>query len=151
MKKEQRKLKKTLALFFWANLILCVAIALFLVYEVGVDGKSVSKNDFMWERFAIILTVGVIPLSLKIFHSQHKKIIRDDLPLFLGKLKNIFCLRILALDIVVILNFVGFYYIGALNFIYMASIAIFVFLMCYPTDSMIDPVLEKITTNDDNN
>lgn len=151
MKKEQRKLKNKLTFVFWLNTVTFIALALFLVSHIGINGVSETKDDFMWERFGIILTVAVIPFSLKIFHTQFKKIIGEELSLFLSKLQKLFFLRILALDIVIILNFIGFYYIGALNFIYMAAIAIFAFLMCYPTESMIDPIEENITTNDNNN
>lgn len=151
MKEEQKKLKSVFTLFFWINMILFVSLALFMVSIVGMDGQSATKSDFAWERFSIILTVAIIPLSLKLFHSNHKKIASEELPIFLTKLKKLYYLRILALDIVILLNFAGFYCIGALNFIYMAAITIFVFLMCYPTESMVDPIQENITTNDNNN
>ena len=150
MKEEQKKIKNKLTIIFWLNITIFIGITLFLVTQVGITGKSVTKEDFMWERFAIILTVAIIPLALKIFHTKHKTILKEELHVFLKKLQSIFYLRIAALDIVIILNFIGFYFIGALNFIYLAAITIFAFLMCYPTESMIDPVQEELITNDKN-
>lgn len=150
MKEEQKSLKKKLSIVFWLNIILFIALSLFLVSLVGINGQSETKDDFMWERFGIIITVAIIPFALKLFHSQYKKIELKELDIFLAKLEQLFYMRILLLDVAIILNFVGFYFIGALNFIYLAAIIIFAFLMCYPTESMIDPVQENINTNDIN-
>lgn len=146
MKDEQRKIKNKLTAIWWLNTIVFIVLSLLMVYLVGIQGKSVSKEDFMWERFAIIFTVAVIPFSLKIFHTQHKKIIKEELPIFIKKLENLFYFRLIALDIVIVTNLAGFYAINALNFIYLATITIFAFLMCYPTESMIDPVQEELIT-----
>lgn len=144
MQDTQRKLKRKLTVIFWLNITVFIAISLYMVTLVGITGKSETKDDFMWERFAIILTVAAIPFSLKFFHTQYKKAVTLAIKAFLTKVEKLYYFRILALDITIILNLIGFYFIGALNFIYLAAITIFAFLMCYPTESLIDPVEKEI-------
>lgn len=151
MKNEQRRTKNKLTTIWWLNTIIFIGLSFVMVYLVGINGKSESKEDFMWERFAIILTVAIIPLALKLFHTRHKRIKDEELPIFLKQLEKLFNFRLAALDIVILINFTGFYFISALNFIYLATITIFAFLMCYPTEAMIDPIEEEIITNDKNN
>lgn len=149
MQDTQQKLKRKLTLIFWLNIAVFIALSLFMVTLVGITGKSETKEDFMWERFAIILTVAAIPFSLKFFHTQYKKIQKLDLKAFLPKVEKLYYFRLLILDLTIVLNLIGFYYIGALNFIYLAAITIFAFLMCYPTETLIDPIEKEIIEEED--
>lgn len=149
MTTEQKKLKNKLTLVYWINIVIFLMLTIALIYHVGVDGKSVSETDFIMERFGIIAAIIVIPLSLKLFHSYYNKIVDLDLNDFLGRLNSLFTFRMLALDCVILLNLIGFYLIGALNFAYMAGFAMLAFTLCYPIESVIDPV-EKDIENQDN-
>lgn len=140
MKEEQKRLKTRLTIIYWCNMLFSLSLSIFLLFEVGINGKSVTEQDFVWERFGIILAIVVIPLSLKLFHQSYKKIISDEMSLFLKKVQKYYLARLVAIDSIIIFNLVGFYFVGALNFLYMALISIFVLLVCYPTEEMIDPV-----------
>lgn len=148
MKREQKQLKTKLSIIFWVNLITLFAIGIGLLYLVGVSGKSTNEHDFAMERFGIIIAIIVIPLSLKMFYDKYKKAKEEEIELFLRKLQTLFTLRMLALDGVIILNFIGFYFIGALNFIYMSGFTLLAFAFCYPTESVMDPEEKKIETEE---
>lgn len=148
MTREQKQLKTKLSIIFWINLIALFAIAIGLLYLVGISGKSTNEQDFAMERFGIIIAIIVIPLSLKMFYDKYKKAKEEEIEPFLKKMKTLFTLRMLALDGVIILNFIGFYSIGALNFIYMSGFTLLAFAFCYPTESVMDPVEKKIETDD---
>lgn len=149
MTKEQKQLKTNLSIIYWINLIILLTLGLSLLYSIGINEKSETQEDFALERFGIIIAIIVIPLSLKMFYDKYKKAKEEKIEHFLKKLKILFALRMLALDSVIILNLIGFYFIGALNFIYMSGFTLLAFAFCYPTESVIDPVEKKIETEDD--
>lgn len=144
MRTEPNKIKIKLTLIFWINAIALICTALWLVYHVGIDGRSTTEQDFVMERFGIIFAIIIIPFSLKIFHNRYNKIPKDEPSIFSNKVYKLFNLRLLALDAVIIFNFIGFYFIGALNFIYIAGITIIVFALCYPLESIINPQMVEI-------
>lgn len=150
MQEEQKKLKRQLTIIFWLNIVFAIFLALFLLSQIGILGRSVTEQDFIWERFSIILTIAVIPLSLKLFYKKYKEIEAKELPCFIEKLRRYYLLRIIALDILILANFLGFYLIGSMNFFYMAIITMFIFAFCYPTEALIDPVQEEVKTDNTN-
>lgn len=149
MTKEQKQLKAKLTIVFWTNITVLIAAIIALLHMVGIDGQSTTEQDFMMERFGIIVAIITIPLSLKFFHQKYKKAMDQELSIFLKKLYTLFNARLAALSIVVILNLIGFYFIGALNFMYMAGITILAFALCYPTESLIDPIEKNIEPEDE--
>ena len=88
MKEEQKKLKKQLIIIFGANMLLAVSLILVLLFHKGISGRSLTETDFIWERFAIIMTTIMIPVALKAFHSRYQNILGLDMPLFLKKVKQ---------------------------------------------------------------
>ena len=148
MKEEQKKLKKQLIIIFGANMLLAVSLILVLLFHKGISGRSLTETDFIWERFAIIMTTIMIPVALKAFHSRYQNILGLDMPLFLKKVKEYYIYRLLILDIVIITNLICFYLIGALNFLYMAVIVAVIFVFCYPTEATVDPIVEEEIKSD---
>lgn len=148
MRKEQKQLKNQLTFIFWSNILLSISFILFTFLEKGINERSLTEQDLRWERFAIIFTIIIIPLSLKSFHKQLKKIVDEELPVFLKKVKEYYLYRILLIDIVIIGNLIGYYKVGAMNFLYMAIISTIVFVFCYPTEAIVDPVVKTNVESD---
>lgn len=148
MEKEQKQLKNQLTFIFWINILLSIALIFFTFLEKGIHGRSITEQELRWERFAIIFTFIIIPLSLKYFHKQSKKIIDKELSVFLKKVKEYYLYRILMIDIVIIGNLIGYYTIGAMNFLYLAIISTIIFVFCYPAEAIVDPVIKNNVESD---
>lgn len=122
-----------LTLVYWINLICLFLIGLYLLFTVGITGKSETESDFICERFGIIFTLILIPLALKFYHKRHKKIIEYDCDKYLNNLKKMFYLRMLIIDFTIIFNLICFYNIESVNFLYLVLIGLFAFFACYPS------------------
>lgn len=129
-----------LKVIYYFNFLLFTFLALYLLSIKGILGKSVTPDDFMWERMGIIVMLLCIPVALKTFYILLNK--KNHLPQkeYISSLKKLYIARLLLIDIAIIVNLVCFYTIGALNFMYLVSIGILSFLMCYPVKSIFYPV-----------
>lgn len=136
-----RRLNTRLLIFFWCNLLFFVSALLFILYVKGPDVGVENPDGVVFERYAIIITLACIPLALKFYHSQYKKIQQNDeepQP-FLKKYVRIYVLRTLILDLAIIANIAGIYVFGAKNFIFMTIITLFALLFCFPNKSYLEP------------
>jgi len=128
----EKKLKN-LTLLYWINMGLLLVASLFLLFNKGTKGKSMTESDFTLERFGIIFILIVIPLALKFHHTLHEKIKNKNATVYNVKMPLYFKLRLIVLDLAIIFNLVCYYYIGAMNFFYLALIGLFSFFLCYPS------------------
>lgn len=132
--KLKNKQNKMLVLF-WINIILLSVLFLILLYLKGPNWTTTNEN-VMFEQYAIIFTLAGIPLALKLFHSQYKKIQNIESEKYSQKFQFIYNVRLVILDAVILLNFLGFYLFDSKNSIYMAIIAIFAIMFCYPSKNL---------------
>ena len=132
MSKKLERRQTILLLIFWINIIILSGILLFLLYHTGIGGKSITEDDFMYERFGIIFILILIPISLKFYHNRHSKILALEEDKYLSKMSLYYYLRILLIDFAIVFNLACFYSIGAMNFFYLALIGILSFFVCYP-------------------
>lgn len=148
MNNNTQKLRTKLLLIFWGNIILLISISLFLVKHIGLNGKSETADDFIVERFGIIIPLLFIPLSLKYYHKRYKKISKEKDGMFLSKFRNIYLFRLLGIDLAIIFNLIGFYYIGAVNFMYLVVIGLLAFLLCGPNKDEMNATTETNVNRD---
>lgn len=129
------KLRSThirLTVLFWVNLSVLVAILLFILHAKGPDFASEPTTNVSFERYAIILTLACIPVTLKLFHTNQQKIKLLDQDKYLKKYSKIYLLRIVVFDLVAVLNLIGFEMYNSQNTMYLTIIIIFALFFCYP-------------------
>ncbi|MDR2956054.1 MAG: hypothetical protein LBV43_13340 [Prevotella sp.] len=127
---QTKKIRNTTLLLFWTSIILSVAALIVLFLNRGIDWQETS--DVTFQQFSIIVTLGGIPLALKLFHSRYKKLEGLDYESFLKKYFNIYILRLGILDVVILFNLAGLYLFNSQNAVYMTIITIFAIFFCYP-------------------
>lgn len=117
---------------FWVNIILLVIALLFVLQAKGPDFASFPTTNIAFERYAIILTLAIIPISLKLFHSYHQKIKSLSHDKFIKNYTIAYYLRLITFDIVAILNLTGFQLYNSHNTMYLTIMIIFALFFCYP-------------------
>lgn len=117
---------------FWVNIILLAIALLFVLQTKGPDFASFPTTNIDFERYAIILTLAIIPISLKLFHSYHQKIKSLSQDKFIKKYTIAYYLRLITFDIVAILNLTGFELYNSHNTMYLTIMIIFALFFCYP-------------------
>lgn len=139
-----------LKVIYYFNFLLFIILALYLLRLKGLLGKSVTPDDFMWERMGIIVMLLCIPVALKSFYVLLNK--KNHLPEkeYLKSLKKLYIARLLLIDVAIIVNLGCFYSIGALNFMYLVAIGILSFLMCYPVKSILYQTHNIDDSNEEN-
>jgi nicotinamide riboside transporter PnuC len=102
------------------------------MHAKGPDFASFPATNIAFERYAIIITLAVIPISLKLFHSYHQKIKSLNQDVFIKKYTTAYYLRLFIFDIVAILNLTGFQLYNSHNTMYLTIMIIFALFFCYP-------------------
>lgn len=129
------QIKKTYTLqitVFGVNIIL-LAIALLVVLQAkGPNFASDPSTNIAFERYAIILTLAIIPGSLKLFHSYHQKIKSLSQDTFIKKYATAYYSRLIIFDVMAILNLIGFQLYNSHNTMYLTIMIIFALFFCYP-------------------
>lgn len=118
---------------YWLNLLSLVLIALYFLLIKGIKGKSITEDDFTYERLGIIFTLIIIPLVLKFYHNRHQKALEKESLEYFPQMSKFFYLRLILIDFTIIFNLICFYNIGAMNFFYLVLIGLFSFFLCYPS------------------
>jgi len=132
MKINPDKLYFYLKLFFWCNIILFVLVFLFILRIKGPDFGTDTDSSVIFERYAIILTLIAIPGALKLFSVLINKKKDTSPDQFLKRYLQLYMFRTGVLDLVVIVNLVGFYIYESVNFVYLISIAILAICFSFP-------------------
>ncbi len=132
MKNRADKLYFYLKLFFWSNVIILIGVLLFLLQIKGPDFGEHIEGNVVLERYAIILTLVAIPGALKLFSVLINKKKEQSSDQFLTDYLKIYMLRAAILDIVVIVNLIGFYIYEASNFVYLTIVTLFAICFSFP-------------------
>ena len=132
---RDRKIGKTYKISlicFWVNIIILFSLSLYFLFQVGINGKSITESDFTYERFGIIFILILIPVSLKFYHNRNEKLLLGDKDKYFKLMLFYYYLRLFIVDFTIVFNLVCFHSIGAMNFFYLTLIGIFSLLVCYP-------------------
>ena len=146
------QIKKTYILqtiVFWINIILLTISLLVVLQAKGPDFASTPATNIAFERYAIILTLAIIPISLKLFHSYHQKIKSLDQDIFIKKYTTAYNLRLIAFDMAAILNLTGFQLYNSHNTMYLTIMIIFALFFCYPSKQALQNESENDKSEND--
>lgn len=135
---------KQFSIIFWGNLLVFVIIFLVLLQIKGPDFGTNIESDITFERYAIIITLASIPLSLKLFHNMMTKARNTANTNLEAVYKKAYFTRLGILDFAAIINIVGFQLFEASNFIYMTIVVLMTMLFCYPNKNILDTDTEDI-------
>lgn len=130
-------INKTISLLnrhYYINIIVLVVVFLFILFRVipiFTEGQPVSITA---ERYAIIITIIAIPLSLKFFADRLKKIPR---PLEEGKAsekyKSASFVRLYTMSFITMMHILLFSISRNMNFLWFTVVLLIVFLFCKPS------------------
>ena len=112
MDEQIKKLVRILQIQYW--LFISLAIAYCAVYEIGWIEEGIYAGDvrlqYIWETIAILTTVILVPLSLKLFNIiMTKKVVKSSLQVAMRLYKRWNEIRLLMLAIVTFLNIYVYY------------------------------------------
>ena len=145
MKKQINQLLKVLKSTYFILWVL--PIILCLLYETGVFTQGIYANDarmeYLLQTVCILLTVCLIPFSLRLFNLNLVKRIKE-LPLVeaLKSYRRWSEVRMLLLCVPVLLNTSFFYLTQNTTGIFCAAMALIASLFCVPSESRIKNELD---------
>lgn len=131
MQKENNNIHKKLSILFWFNIVTVAIIFSIILFLKGPDFGNISSN-VAFERWAIIITIAIIPLTLKGYHFLLKKIKEQNNELN-KRYTLLFITRLLIFNLLAVMNIVGFEIFEANNFIYLTIVTIFAMVFCLPS------------------
>ncbi len=137
---------KGLSIHFWTSIIVLAILFLLVIFKLISFGITFSETVTV-EMYAIALTLIAIPVALKLFADNIKKIPRGtDKNKIIQTYKSAFLLRLYVINAVVLGNIVLFAFSGNNNFMWLTVISLIVYMFCKP--SLQD--LENLTQEDRN-
>ena len=130
MNEKSKSVHKKLNIAFLISLILSTVIVLIVFFVV----KKINNPtpSVVLERYAILITLAAIPLSLKVFHSQMEKLKKNNPEDYLKKYQMYYLMRLGILECVYLFNLASLYITGAKNFILIIIVIIFALCLCAP-------------------
>lgn len=149
MDEQIKKLVRILQIQYW--LFISLAIAYCAVYEIGWIQEGIYAGDvrlqYIWETIAILTTVILVPLSLKLFNIiMTKKVVKSSLQVAMRLYKRWNEIRLLMLAIVTFLNIYVYYTtldnIGGLC----ALIGVTASIFCLPSEKKLKEELNITNT-----
>lgn len=149
MDEQIKKLVRILQIQYW--LFISLAIAYCAVYEIGWIEEGIYAGDvrlqYIWETIAILTTVILVPLSLKLFNIiMTKKVVKSSLQVAMCLYKRWNEIRLLMLAIVTFLNIYVYYTtldnIGGLC----ALIGVTASIFCLPSEKKLKEELNITNT-----
>ncbi|RGN50715.1 MULTISPECIES: hypothetical protein [unclassified Bacteroides] len=149
MDEQIKKLVRILQIQYW--LFISLAIAYCAVYEIGWIEEGIYAGDvrlqYIWETIAILTTVILVPLSLKLFNIiMTKKVVKSSLQVAMRLYKRWNEIRLLMLAIVTFLNIYVYYTtldnIGGLC----ALIGVTASIFCLPSEKKLKEELNITNT-----
>ena len=149
MDEQIKKLVRILQIQYW--LFISLAVAYCVVYEIGWIEEGIYAGDvrlqYIWETIAILTTVILVPLSLKLFNIiMTKKVVKSSLQVAMRLYKRWNEIRLLILAIVTFLNIYVYYTtldnIGGLC----ALIGVTASIFCLPSEKKLKEELNITNT-----
>lgn len=129
--------EKAIALLRTHYFTMIVALALFFLLVLFRALPLFPREEavsVVLERYAIMISIIVIPLALKLFSEKIKKIPADtDAQTAVKKYKNAFFIRLYMVSAVTLGNIVLFGFSRNTNFLWMTVVLFIVFVFCKPS------------------
>lgn len=140
------KMEKTIGLLkrhYYGNIILLVVVFLLLLFRIiplFTDGQPVGITV---ERYAIMITIIAIPVSLKFFAHRLKKISRPlETVVATEKYKNASFLRLYTISVVTLIHILLFGITRNMNFFWFIVVLFIVLLYCKPSYEELENLTE---------
>lgn len=149
IEKKQKSIHTLLTCVFFLNLVIFAAILLIFLFLKGDVFKSIDNGNVIYERYAIIITLALVPVALKLFQKLSLKYSVLPSDEYLCKYTWIYILRMLLIDIAIAINIVGFYIFDSKNLAYLTVVPLFALAFCFPSKRipLKDTLEEKIDNN----
>ncbi len=128
---------------YWANIIFLVT--LFLLVQTGIfpffsDAKNVSVT---LERYDIIILIIAVPLSLKLFADNVKKLARPvNIESAIRIYKKASYMRLYTLSVITVVQIFLFGYSHHMNFFWLTIVLFITFLFCKPSYAELANMIE---------
>lgn len=134
---------KVLKTHYFLNIIFLVAFFLLTLFNLTPFFTNQFPVSITLERYVIIITMLVIPLSLKYFSQRLKKIQRPaETNEAIQKYKSAFSFRLYSLSILTLLHIVLFSISRNTNFLWFTVVLFIVFLYCKPSQEELISLME---------
>lgn len=131
------KLKKVINLLkkhYYANIILLAVLFLLILFRAlpfFMDGQTVGITI---ERYAIVITIIVIPLSLKFFANRLKKLSPPlDIETATDKYKKASYLRLYSITAVTLMHIILYGVSRNMNYLWFTVVLFIIYMYCKPS------------------
>lgn len=135
---------KSLKTHYFLNVLFLVALFLLALFNFSPFNADDINVSITLERYVIIVTMLVIPLSLKYFAHRLKKIQRPaEASEAIQKYKKASSLRLYALSILTLLHILLFSISRNTNFLWFTVVLFIVFFYCKPSEDELQSLMEQ--------
>lgn len=129
---------------YYGNIILLAVIFLLAIFSVIPLLTAEQVINITIERYAIMITIILIPVSLKFFAHQLKKIPRpSEVVIATEKYKKASFLRLYTISAVTLMHIILFSISRNMNFFWFTVVLFIVFLYCKPSRGELQSLIEE--------
>lgn len=129
---------------YYGNIILLAVFFLLIFCSVIPPFTNSRFVSVSIERYAIMVTIIAIPVSLKLFAFRLKKTPRTlGTAAAIGKYRNIFLLRLYSISVVTLMHIFLFGISRNTNFFWFTVVLFIVFLFCKPSYEELQSLSEE--------
>ena len=119
---------------YYATFLLLAGLFLLLLLRLIPFPEGLLSGGVVLERYAIMITIIVIPVALKLFADRLKKIQRPLDESEAGKTyKKLFSLRLYSIAGVTLMNILLYGFSLNSNFVWLTVVLFIIFLFCKPS------------------
>lgn len=142
--KELQRAIKTLNIHYYGNIFVLSVLFLLSIFKLIPFFEDIYPNNVTIERYAIVIAILAIPISLKFFATQLKKLPRPlEIATAAKKYKKASFLRIYTLSVVMVMQITLFTLFRNMNFFWITVVLLVViFLFCMPSYSELEALTE---------
>ena len=145
--KESDTIEKAIKLLkghYYGNILLLAVIFLLFIFKLIPHFWEGMEINVTAERYAIVISIITIPLSLKYFADQLKKIPRpSEVPIATEKYKKASSLRLYSISAITLMHIILFGISRNMNFFWFTVVLFIVFLYCRPSKLELQNLTEK--------
>lgn len=145
--KESDTIEKAIKLLkghYYGNILLLAVIFLLFIFKLIPHFWEGMEINVTAERYAIVISIITIPLSLKYFADQLKKIPRpSEVPIATEKYKKASSLRLYSISAITLMHIILFGISRNMNFFWFTVVLFIVFLYCRPSKLELQNLAEK--------
>jgi hypothetical protein len=128
------KLITSLKRHYFATIFVLGILFVLVLLRIIPFSEGVVSGGVVMERYAIMITIIVIPLALKFFADRLKKIQRpQELSKACATYRGLYFLRLHSIAAVTLMNILLFGFTRNGNFVWLSVVLFIIFLFCKPS------------------